>query len=169
MAKLGGGLIMFKYVVQLIVGIFTFVAATFIAWYEGSTIAENTLEWGYSTPFTNLMNIEITKAQDISQLDYFVYAAKFQPLFPAVMLISLFYSLSVIGFSLIKNHSKWVIGFWSVSTGIMVLLSGFIINSTTNGGQVLFVISLVSGLLSLAVVVTLLRRKSKQKMTAETI
>ena len=82
------------------------MAATFIAWYEGSRITNNTFEWGYSTSFTNLMNIEITKAQDISQLDYFVHAAKYHPLFPAVMLISIFYNLSVIGFFLIKNQSK---------------------------------------------------------------
>lgn len=93
---------MFRYVLQLIIGIFTLVVATFIAWFEGSALTINSLEWKYSTPFTKLFNVEITSGRDISQLDYYVYAAKFQPLFPAIIMVSAFYILGVIGYYLIR-------------------------------------------------------------------
>jgi len=88
---------MFKYILQLSIETFTLAISTIIAWYEGSAIIEKPFEWKYSTPFTRLFNIEITNGYDISQLDYFVYAAKFQPFFPAIMMVSLLYILSVIG------------------------------------------------------------------------
>ena len=56
-----------------------------------------------------------------------------------------------------------------MTTGKMVLLRGFVFNSMTNGGKVLYAISLLSGLVSLAVVVTLFRRKAKHNLTAEII
>jgi len=87
-----------KYILQLIIGIFILAVSTFIAWYEGSAIIDNSLEWKYSTPFTELFNI------DISQLDYFVYSAKFQPLFPTIMMVCVLYILSVIGYYLIKRN-----------------------------------------------------------------
>ena len=102
---------MFRYISQLIIGSFILAVSTFIAWYEGSAIIENSFEWKYSTPFTKLFNIEITNGHDISQLDYFVYAAKFQPLFPAIMTVSVLYILSVIGYYLIKRNTKWAISF----------------------------------------------------------
>lgn len=91
---------MIKYVLQMIAGISIFGVSTFFAWYEGSGIVEDSFEWKYSTPFTNLKIQEITNGGDISQFDYFVYAVKFQPLFPLIMLGSLLYVLSVIGFYL---------------------------------------------------------------------
>jgi len=89
---------------QLIIGIFILAVSTFIAWYEGSAIIDNSLEWKYSTPFTELFNIDITNGRDISQLDYFVYSAKFQPLFPTIMMVCVLYILSVIGYYLIKRN-----------------------------------------------------------------
>lgn len=103
---------MVKYILQLIIGIFILAVSTFIAWYEGSAIIDNSLEWKYSTPFTELFNIDITNGRDISQLDYFVYSAKFQPLFPTIMMVCVLYILSVIGYYLIKRNPKWAIGYW---------------------------------------------------------
>ncbi|MEK3980514.1 YjdJ family protein [Psychrobacillus sp. FSL K6-2836] len=158
---------MYRYMLQFIVGILTLVVSTFIAWYEGSTITNNSLEWGYSTPFTKLFNIEITNGRDISQLDYFVYAAKFHPLFPAIMIVSTLYILSVVGYLLIKNKSKWTIGFWALLSCIMILFSGFIFNSPTIGGRILFWIALVCGLISIAVAVFVSLRNFKNKVTIE--
>jgi len=121
---------------QLIIGIFTLAISTFIAWYEGSAIIEKPFEWKYSTPFTGLFNIEITNGHDISQLDYFVYAAKFQPLFPVIMMVSVLYILSVIGHYLIKRNTKWAIGFWGLTGCICILFSGLIFNSPTIGGRI---------------------------------
>ncbi|WP_404824773.1 YjdJ family protein [Oceanihabitans sediminis] len=152
---------MYKYVLQLIVGIFTLVVSTFIAWYEGSAITYKSLEWGYSTPFTNMLNTEITNGRDISQLDYFVYAAKFQPLFPAFMMVSVFYILSVVSYYLVKYKPKWAIGFLGLIGCIMILLSGFIFNSPTIGGRIFFWITLVSGLISIAFTVFVCLRNFK--------
>ncbi|MCM3358747.1 YjdJ family protein [Psychrobacillus sp. MER TA 171] len=156
---------MFKYVLQLIVGIFALLVSTLITWYEGSAITYNSFEWEYSTPFTKLFTIEITSGRDISQLDYFVYAAKFQPLFPAIMMLSVFYILSVVGYYLIKHKSKWAIGIWGFIGCIMILLSGFIFNSATIGGRIFFWITLVSGLISVAVAVFVYLINFKHKVT----
>lgn len=159
---------MFKFVLQLFVGIFTLVLSTLIAKYEGSAITYDSLEWGYSTPFTKLFKIEITSGSDISQLDYFVYAAKFQPLFPAIMMVSVFYILSIVGYYLIKNKPKLAIGFWGVIGSVMLLLSGFIINSSTIGGRIHFWIILVSGIISISVAAFVCLRNFKHNITVST-
>ncbi|MCM3721530.1 YjdJ family protein [Solibacillus isronensis] len=148
---------MFKYVLQIIAGILTLVVSTFIAWYEGSAIIENTLEWKYSTPFTSLFQREIINGHDISQLDYFVYAAKFQPFFPTIMIASVLYILSVTGYFLIKRKPKWEIGFCGLIGIILLLFSSLFYNSTTMGGNVFFWISSISGLLF--IVITVLQYK----------
>lgn len=92
--------------VQLIPGFLTLLMATAIAWYEGSEIIDNSLEWKYSTPFSRLFNIEIVNGQDISQLDYFVYAAKFQPFFPMIMTVSVIYIFTVLIFFHLSTKSS---------------------------------------------------------------
>ncbi|MDD1502679.1 DUF4306 domain-containing protein [Lysinibacillus sp. CNPSo 3705] len=42
----------------------------------------------------------------MSQHDYFVYSAKFQPLSPTIMMVSVLYIRSVIGYYLIKRNTK---------------------------------------------------------------
>ena len=153
---------------QLIIGIFTLAISTFIAWYEGSAIIEKPFEWKYSTPFTGLFNIEITNGHDISQLDYFVYAAKFQPLFPAIMMVSVLYILSVIGHYLIKHNTKWAIGFWGLTGCICILFSGLIFNSPTIGGRIFFWMTSISGIISMIVTVIVWLRNYKQKITVNT-
>lgn len=162
-----GGRKMFKYIIQFVVGFFTLIVSTFIAWYEGSTITNNSFEWEYSTPFSKLLNIEITNGRDISQLDYFVYAAKFHPLFPTIMIVSTFYILSVVGYLLIQNKSKWTIGFWGLISCMMILLSGIIFNSPTTGGRILFWVALVSGLICIAVAILVGLRNFKKKVTVD--
>lgn len=137
---------MIKYVLQMIAGISIFSVSTFFAWYEGSGIVEDSFEWKYSTPFTNLKIQEITNGGDISQFDYFVYAVKFQPLFPLIMLGSLLYVLSVIGFYLINRKSKWAIPFWGILGLLLLVFSVFISTSFTIGNSIFFGISFISGL-----------------------
>ena len=156
---------MFKYILQLIIGILSLTISTLIAWYEGSAIIEEPFEWKYSTPFTGLFNIEITNGYDISQLDYFVYAAKFHPFFPAIMMVSVLYILSVIGHYLIKQYTKWAIGFWGLTGCICIVLSVLIFNSPTNGGRIFFWLTSISGILCMAVTVIVWLRSYKQKIT----
>ena len=156
---------MFKYVFQILVGILTLVVSTFIAWYEGSAIINNSIEWKYSTPFTNLFNKEIMNGRDISQLDYFVYAVKFQPLLPTLMMVSILYIVSVTGYYLMKSKSKWIIGFWGLTGFIMIVFSVLIFNSSTIGGSIFFWIPSISGFLYIAVAVLLWSKKLKYKRT----
>nr|WP_308447216.1 YjdJ family protein [Alkalihalobacterium chitinilyticum] len=74
--------------IQLGIAITSLLFSTFASWYEGSAILDNPWEWEYSTPFSQLLYGEIQNANQISQLDHFVYAAKFQPTFPLIMVIS---------------------------------------------------------------------------------
>ncbi|MFF5401200.1 DUF4306 domain-containing protein [Peribacillus butanolivorans] len=74
------------------------IVSTVIAWYEVSAIIDNPWVWKYSTPFSHLMNMQILSKNDISQLDYFVYATKYQPTFPLIMKICGLYLLVLIGY-----------------------------------------------------------------------
>lgn len=159
---------MFKYILQLIIGFFILAISTFLAWYEGSAIIENSWEWKYSTPFTELFNIEITNGREISQLDYFVYAAKFQPLFPAIMIVSVLYIFSVVSYYLINHHFKWAIGLLVLTSCICILLSGLIFNSPTIGGRIIFMMTSISGILCMIVAVIVCLRNYKQKITVNT-
>lgn len=159
---------MVKYILQLIIGIFILAVSTFIAWYEGSAIIDNSLEWKYSTPFTELFNIDIRNGRDISQLDYFVYSAKIQPLFPTIMMVCVLYILRVIGYYLIKRNPKWAIGFWGLTGCICILLSGLIFNSPTIGGRIFFGMTFISGILSMAITVIVWLRNSKHYLIVKT-
>lgn len=112
---------------------------------------------------------EITNGRDISQLDYFVYAVKFQPLFPTMMIVSVLYILSVIGFYLIKIKSKWVIRFWGLTGSILILFSGFIYKSFTIGSFNYFWIIAISGLLFIAVAIILLSKSKKNDVSMQLV
>lgn len=64
------------------------IFSTFVAWYEGSNIVDDPFEWKYTAKFTNYFKGEVVDYHEISQLDYFIYAAKFYPLFPSIMVAS---------------------------------------------------------------------------------
>ena len=164
-----GGMCLFKYFLQLVVGIFILGVSTFIAWYEGSAIVEDTFEWEYSTPFTKMLNKDITNGHDISQLDYFVYAVKFQPVFPIIMMMSVLYLLSVTGYYLIKlRKSDWGIAFWGIIGLLMLIVSGFLYSSSIVGDSVIFWISILSGIIFISVSILLWSKNLKYKRTYNT-
>lgn len=146
---------MFKYVLHIIIGTVILMISSFIAWYEGSAITYRSWEWKYSTPFTKLFNTEIQTGQDINQLDYFVYAGKFQPFFPVLMTISVLYIISVIIFYLIKNKFKWASIFGGLVSVSLLACSGLVNNPSTIGGWIFFWIFLSSGLIYTVMIVSL--------------
>lgn len=83
------------------------------------------------------------------------------------MIVSTFYILSVVGYLLIQNKSKWTIGFWELISCMMILLSGIIFNSPTTGGKILFWVALVSGLICIAVAILVGLRNFKKKVTVD--
>ncbi|WP_232019876.1 YjdJ family protein [Ureibacillus thermosphaericus] len=163
--KVIGRVAMGKFGLQMIIGMALFVLSTFSAWYEGSGIVENPFEWKYSTPFPHLMMQEITDGRNINQLDYFVYALKFRPLFPAMMIVSFIYILSVAGIVLTKMKSNWAICYWG-SLGLILLFFSIIVSdSFTVGGSPFFWIPLITGLFFMAASFLQWVRKMQQQNT----
>ena len=113
-------------------------------------ILDNSLEWRYSTPFTQLLYGVVNNPSDISQLDYFVYTVKFQPSFPIIMVLSSLYLLILIGYYILKQEKKWFAYYLVFLGGGLLLFSYFTFNSPTVGGHILFSLFLICGLLCIA-------------------
>jgi hypothetical protein len=135
------------FIIQFGLAIILLLFSTVATWYEGSAILDNPWEWKYSTPFSQMLYGEVHSDSDISQLDYFVYAAKFQPTFPIIMTISGLYLLILIGYYFLNRQHKRFSYFLSILGGGLFLLSYFFIHSSTTGGQIFFYIWLVSSIL----------------------
>ncbi|KXY44533.1 hypothetical protein AT257_17265 [Bacillus cereus] len=82
-----------------------FITSALMSWYQGSNLIDNPDEWKYSAKFTNYFKGYVSHYEDIYQIDFFIYAAKFYPGAFVVMLISLLYMLVLILHILFKrNH-----------------------------------------------------------------
>ncbi|WP_051556626.1 YjdJ family protein [Alkalihalobacterium bogoriense] len=136
---------MIKIIVQFACVICVLVVATVASWYEGSALLDNPWEWKYSAPISQNVHGEIQSSSQISQFDFFVYAAKHQPIFPFLMMVSFLYFLILIGYFTLK---KWDRGFPSflICIATMLLLGSFVMkDSPTSGGQLFFVFSIILG------------------------
>ncbi|MBT2569746.1 DUF4306 domain-containing protein [Planococcus sp. ISL-110] len=124
-----------------------FAIATFFSLYEGSQLDDVSWEWPYSAVFTNWLNGRVTSADDILTIDYLVYAAKFEPLFPIIMFISgmiLFLQLSFWAF----NGRKTALSVFLLVFAIALLvLSGALMASPTDGLELFSRIFLGTGVL----------------------
>ncbi|MFG6147423.1 YjdJ family protein [Halobacillus sp. B23F22_1] len=123
--------------------------STFVTWYEGSALLDNPWEWEYSTLFSQMLSGEVRSDEHISQLDYFVYAAKFHPVFPTVMVISSIYLILLIGYRLLKDYSKWLMLYLASCGCALLTISFFLMNAATRGGEILTITFMGSGLLVL--------------------
>lgn len=91
--------------VQLGSACMLFIASALMSWYQGSNLIDYPDEWKYSAKFTNYFKGYVSHYDDIYQIDFFIYAAKFYPEAFVVMLISLLYMLILILHILFKrNH-----------------------------------------------------------------
>ena len=102
---------------------------------------------GLSTPISHILHGGVQNSDQIS-IDYFVYAAKFQPAFPIVMVLSSVYINFLIGYHFFKYRPKlfaYYLSFWENH-----LPDSYpIIYSPTVGGQILFYIWSLFAFLSL--------------------
>ena len=73
---------------------------------SGSNLIDNPDEWKYSAKFTNYFKGTVSNYEDIYQIDFFIYAAKFYPTAFIVMLISLLYMLILILYTLFKRKIR---------------------------------------------------------------
>ncbi len=145
----------FKMIIQFILASILLVFSTGVAWYEGSAIVEIPWEWQHTAIFSQMAYGQVEDKNDILQIDYFVYAAKFAPTFPLLMLLSATYLIILIGYTLLKRN-EWMFKYFLSGIGALFLvLSGFVSNSTTIGLKIFFFSFLLIGILS--IVIALLR------------
>lgn len=141
----------FKMVFQLIISTIVFSFSTAIAWYEGSALLDRPHEWKHTALLSQMLNGQVAEARDIVQFDFFIYAAKFSPSFPLLMLISGTYLFLLVAYVILKkNRSR----FWFSLIGLGILffiLSVYTSNSPTVGLKLFFYTSLLIGSASLAV------------------
>lgn len=138
---------MLRFGIQLSVAVMVMLVSSLFTWYEGSAIIENPWEWKYSTPFSHLIHGEVMNPSDILSLDYFVYAAKFQPLFPLVMILSFMWIVTLlISHFLSRNSKQFISSLFAFGIG-MLFLSLLMFNAHTPGGRVYFYMFLVTGLI----------------------
>lgn len=140
-----------KYYVQFGIGMFFFLLLTVATWYEGSELLENPLEWKHSTYFSHMSNNEVTDAKDISQLDFFVYAAKFKPIFPVLMIMNALYLIILLGCLFFKKSKKKIFVFLLIIGGLLLFLNRQLSNTSTVGGEIFNNIFLVTGILCVLV------------------
>jgi hypothetical protein len=134
------------FIFQYVSAFMLFVFSTFASWYEGSELRDIPWEWKHSAFFSKMFNGKITESTDISQLDHFIYAAKFKPIFPILMMLSLTYIFILSGYLLLKHNTKKLIVF-HFCLGIMFFsLGAMVSDSPTVGGKYftsLFIIACV--------------------------
>lgn len=94
----------FRNVVLLIGAFVTFVLAALVSWYEGAQLRDIPWEWKHTAVFSNWVNDGFTNSNNLLAIDHFVYAAKFEPLFPLLMAISLLYMIVQLIFWLFKRR-----------------------------------------------------------------
>lgn len=116
----------FNNFLQMIIAALFLMVFTFCTWYEGSEIMDRPWEWKYSTHFTQVNDDQALDANDISNFDHFVYAAKFKPLFPFLMVLAASYLIILTGYILFKRRIKKM-ALFLLGLGILFLLStGFV-------------------------------------------
>lgn len=139
----------FNHFLQMIIAALFFMVFTFCTWYEGSEILDRPWEWKHSTHFTNINDEQAIEADDISKFDHFVYAAKFKPLFPFLMVTTASYLIILTGYILfqrrIKKMALFLLGF-----GVIFLFSsGYVSNSPTVGGNIFQAFFLIGGMIAI--------------------
>ena len=123
----------FRNVVLLIGAFVTFVLATLVSWYERAQLRDIPWEWKHTAVFSNWANDGFTNSDNLLAIDHFVYAAKFEPLFPLLMAISLVYMAFQLVFWLFKYH-KAVRNLFLVSMAVAsFVLCGILFDSPTTG------------------------------------
>lgn len=140
----------FKHIIFLIVAFLVFIFSTLASWYEGGQLRDISWEWKYSAVFSTWLNGPVEDASDILVIDHFVYAAKFEPLFPLLMAASFLFIIFQLSDWLLRNRKTTHIIFLSLMAVGLLLMSAMLLNSPTIG------LTLFSGFFRLSGLLTLL-------------
>ncbi|EIM07981.1 hypothetical protein A1A1_02777 [Planococcus antarcticus DSM 14505] len=138
-----------------------FAAAAFSSLYEGSQLDYMSWEWPYSAVFTNWLNGGVASADDILTIDYLVYAAKFEPLFPTIMFFTALVLFLQVSFWIFKGKASALSVFHIVCAGVFFVLGGALMASPTAGLALFSRIFFITGLIMLISGVTSLVKARK--------
>ncbi|MGB6778448.1 MAG: DUF4306 domain-containing protein [Planococcus citreus] len=142
----------FKHIIYLIGAFLVFIFSTLASWYEGGQLRDISWEWKYSAVFSTWLNGPVNEADDILVIDHFVYAAKFEPLFPLLMAASLLFIIFQLSAWLLKDRKTTYIIFLSLIAVGLLLMSAMLLNSPTTGLNLFSGFFGLSGLLTLVLI-----------------
>ena len=138
-----------KVISQLVFTLLLFVFSTLATWYEGSTILDKPLEWKYTAVFSEIVNGQVETVNEIVVMDYFVYAAKFAPLFPILMLLSGTYISTLIAYIVLKRSGRKFSYLLLTAGSVFLALSGLLADSSASGLKLICLCLLGIGLLAI--------------------
>ncbi|WP_409303910.1 YjdJ family protein [Peribacillus sp. SCS-155] len=141
----------YKILIQLGLSSMIFLFSTFAALYEGSQILDDPWDWKYSALFSNFVNGQVENDKEIIWIDHFVYAAKFMPTFPILMLLSGTYLVFLVGYILFNRRNKVYFTFLTIIGVINLFLSWLLTSSSTEGLKMFQNSFLIIGILSIAI------------------
>lgn len=142
----------FKNIIFLTGAFLVFIFSTLASWYEGGQLRDISWEWKYSAVFSTWLNGPVNEADDILAIDHFVYAAKFEPLFPLLMAASLLFIIFQLSAWLLKDRKTTHIIFLSLMAVGLLLMSAMLLNSPTIGLTLFSGFFGISGLLTLLLI-----------------
>ncbi|WP_255375091.1 DUF4306 domain-containing protein [Anoxybacillus sp. UARK-01] len=91
-----------------------------------------------------MLHGSITNSSDISQLDHFIYAAKFKPAFPLLMALSIIYIVMLTGYWLCRRSNKRFRLFYAGSL-LFWILGAIVADSPTIGGHYFTMLFMTAG------------------------
>lgn len=156
----------FKKVILLIGAFLLFLFTSLISWYEGGQLRDHSIEWKYTAIFSSWINGEVTSSSDILVIDHFVYAAKYEPLYPLLMAISFFYLIFQLAFLIIKKSRMLHHTFLVLATVGSFTMCILLLNSPTTGFKLFTLLFAGIGLFSILKIVTF-EMKKKNSSTAQ--
>lgn len=135
--------------IQYVSSFLILIFSTLATWYEGSEIRNQPWEWDYSAIFSKIINGTVKTEVDISSLDHFVYAAKFKPIYPIIMVITILYILTLTASKLLGYQTNKMVIYYGGLGICLLLISSLIYSSPTRGLKLFTWLFITSGLLSI--------------------
>ncbi|WP_367183502.1 DUF4306 domain-containing protein [Sporosarcina sp.] len=133
--------------------------------YEGSEILNTPWEWEHTAIFSNLTNEQLKTTKDILLIDYFIFAAKFSPIYPIVSLIAT-YSITFQIIFWIKNKLTRIISFWLI-TFISIILMITLKNSPTQGLHLISILFGLSTFISISIALFLIKNNMEKNTSID--
>ncbi|REJ11186.1 DUF4306 domain-containing protein [Halobacillus trueperi] len=134
-----------RVLVQYVAALCTFLFSTVAALYEGSEIKDHPFEWRSSAVFSQWVHGEVKTSSDILVVDYLVYAAKFKPFFPLLLLLGLLYFIALSGVVLFHKRKFSLIMYFGVWAVMLLLAAFFTFPAHSLGMKMMSIVFITSG------------------------